>query len=152
MKDAYEGVFAGAYPDAVPSGMTFECVVFNDVLEHMENPWRALELAHGFLAPGGVIVASIPNIRNIRTLFDLVVRGRWEYSDTGVLDRTHLRFFTRREMIALFESQGYVIERIDPINIPKAGKRGVVARAFGRLGREIAAEQYGIVAIDPRQD
>ena len=47
----------------------------------------------------GAVVASIPNVRNVRTLFDLVLRGRWDYTEYGVLDRTHLRFFTPTSML-----------------------------------------------------
>jgi len=87
----------------------FDAVVFNDVLEHMANPWAALEFAKQLLTETGVVVASIPNIRHFPTLWRLVVRRDWSYQDAGILDRTHLRFFTRRTIEKLFLDTGYRI-------------------------------------------
>jgi 2-polyprenyl-3-methyl-5-hydroxy-6-metoxy-1,4-benzoquinol methylase len=94
-------------------GERYDCLVFADILEHLVDPWSALARYTELLAPGGRVVASIPNIRNIAVLADLAVRGRWRYRDTGLLDRTHLRFFTRAEIEALFRGAGLAIERMD---------------------------------------
>ena len=91
----------------------YDCIVFADVLEHLVDPWAVLRKARAMLAPGGAVVASIPNIRNIAVLFNLVLRGRWRYEDSGLLDRTHLRFFTRAEIHELYASAGLAIERIE---------------------------------------
>jgi 2-polyprenyl-3-methyl-5-hydroxy-6-metoxy-1,4-benzoquinol methylase len=91
----------------------YDCIVFADVLEHLVDPWAVLRKAREMLTPGGAIVASIPNIRNIAVLFDLVLRGRWRYQDSGLLDRTHLRFFTRAEIHDLYAAAGLTIERIE---------------------------------------
>ena len=90
----------------------YDCIVFADILEHLADPWTALARYRALLAPEGSIVASIPNVRNFVVLFNLVVRGHWTYADTGLLDRTHLRFFTRAEIILLFGDAGLVIDRI----------------------------------------
>ena len=90
----------------------FDCIVFADVLEHLNDPWGTLERYLQWLKPGGYVVASIPNVRNIALLFNLIVRGRWRYEDSGLLDRTHLRFFTRREIIDLFSASGLQIELV----------------------------------------
>lgn len=82
----------------------FDCVVLADVLEHLKDPWNVLHESIEILAPGGVMVACIPNVRHIATLYNLVVRGRWPYRDRGIHDRTHLRFFTRADIIELFSS------------------------------------------------
>ena len=103
-------------PEAgLPSG-TFDCVIFNDVLEHLFAPDDALRYARVLLAPGGVVVASIPNIRNFPTLWQLMLKARWEYEDSGILDRTHLRFFTKSSIQAMFEGEGYDIQSISGIN------------------------------------
>jgi SAM-dependent methyltransferase len=87
----------------------FDAVVFNDVLEHIANPWAALEFAKQLLTEKGVVVASIPSIRHFPTLWRLVVRKEWRYQDAGTLDRTHLRFFTRSAIEELFLDTGYRI-------------------------------------------
>ena len=88
----------------------FDCVVFADILEHLVDPWTAVKRYARLLKPDGVIVASIPNVRNFALLASLIVRGRWTYRDHGLLDRTHLRFFTRTEIARLFEDAGFDIE------------------------------------------
>ena len=111
----------------LPAG-TFDCVIFNDVLEHMVAPEQALRYAKGLLSPGGVVVASIPNIRTLPVMWQLLVRARWEYTDCGLLDRTHLRFFTKSSIEEMFRSQGYLLEGICGINSYKG-----VPNASGRL-------------------
>jgi 2-polyprenyl-3-methyl-5-hydroxy-6-metoxy-1,4-benzoquinol methylase len=88
----------------------FDCIVFADVLEHLRDPWTTLERYLQLLKPGGLVVASIPNVRNIALLYNLIVRGRWRYDDHGLLDRTHLRFFTRTEIVELFAGAGLKVE------------------------------------------
>ncbi|MGB6198917.1 MAG: class I SAM-dependent methyltransferase, partial [Candidatus Acidiferrales bacterium] len=99
----------------LPAG-TFDCIVFNDVLEHMVAPEQALRYAKTLLSHGGVIVASIPNIRNFPVIWQLLAHARWEYKDSGVLDRTHLRFFTKSSIEEMFHGEGYSLERICGIN------------------------------------
>jgi 2-polyprenyl-3-methyl-5-hydroxy-6-metoxy-1,4-benzoquinol methylase len=94
----------------------FDCIVFNDVLEHMLDPASALVFAGALLSRGGCIVASIPNIRHFPTVWKLVICGEWEYKEFGILDTTHLRFFTRRSIVRLFQEAGLVVQRIDGIN------------------------------------
>jgi len=88
----------------------FDCIIFADVLEHFVDPWATLARYSTFLKSTGWVVASVPNVRNLSLLFKLVARGRWEYRDAGLLDHGHLRFFTRTEIVRLFESAGLQIE------------------------------------------
>lgn len=90
----------------------FDCVVFADVLEHLADPWAVLERYSRYAKRGGVIIASIPNVRNFGLLYNLVVKGRWRYEQSGLLDRSHLRFFTRKEIIDLFVQAGLEIDEI----------------------------------------
>ena len=94
----------------------FDCIIFNDVLEHMLDPASALVLARALLSGEGCIVASIPNIRHFPTIWKLLIRGDWEYKEFGILDKTHLRFFTRVSIMRLFQQAGFVVERIEGIN------------------------------------
>ena len=97
-------------------GQRFDCIVCNDVLEHLVDPWDTLKRLHPLIAPGGVMVASLPNMRFMPVLKDFVLKGEWRYVDQGVMDRTHLRFFTRKSMRALFEESGYQLTQIQGIN------------------------------------
>lgn len=90
----------------LPDGR-FDCVVLNDILEHLAWPEKLLHALHRVLAPGACLVASLPNVRHFHNVWDLVVRGDWGYQDEGIRDRTHLRFFTRSSMRSLFERSGY---------------------------------------------
>jgi 2-polyprenyl-3-methyl-5-hydroxy-6-metoxy-1,4-benzoquinol methylase len=83
-----------------------------DVLEHLHDPWARLMEFKSLLAPSGVVIASIPNVRNLKVLGPLLVKGEWRYQSSGILDRTHLRFFTRRTVIELFAGAGYEIQAI----------------------------------------
>ncbi len=84
----------------------FDYIIFADVLEHLVNPAAILERYSLYLKDTGHIIASIPNIKNYRILLDLVLYDKFEYVDAGILDRSHLRFFTRKEVYRLFDQVG----------------------------------------------
>ena len=90
---------------------TLDLIIVADVLEHMYDPWHTLEKLRPLLAPGGRVLASIPNVRNL-WLLEKIVRGGFDYRDEGLLDITHIRFFTVDEMRALFTDTGFTVERI----------------------------------------
>ena len=91
----------------------FDAVIFADVLEHLRDPWTVLSNIKQKIRPGGVVIASIPNIRHLDTLVNLVVKGYWPYRDRGIHDRTHLRFFTRKNVVELFTGAGFRIDKIE---------------------------------------
>jgi 2-polyprenyl-3-methyl-5-hydroxy-6-metoxy-1,4-benzoquinol methylase len=99
----------------LPDGY-FDVIVFNDVLEHLVDPYTVLSSLKKVLNKQGMVVASIPNVRHISVLKDLLWRKEWEYRDSGVLDRTHLRFFTRKSIVRMFTDAGYVCQKIEGIN------------------------------------
>ena len=140
----------GYFPEAMDSlDERFDCVVLNDVLEHMVDPGSALVAARRFVAPGGYVVASIPNIRYFPVVHQLVFKDRWDYADWGVLDRTHLRFFTVSTMIEMFERAGYQVARTHGINTAFQLAKWRRFRALsGRIG---SAEwmQFVVVAQSP---
>ncbi len=104
--------------EALPllAGEQFDCIVMNDVLEHLIDPWAALKQLRPLLSPSGVVVASIPNIRYFEVFKQYFLEGQWKYQRDGVMDRTHLRFFTRKSMVDLFEDSGYTMQSIVGIN------------------------------------
>lgn len=90
----------------------FDCIFFNDVLEHMIYPEDCLKKIKKNLQPGKTIIASIPNIRYINILKNLLFKRDWKYEDSGIMDRTHLRFFTKKSIMRMFEDCGYKIQYI----------------------------------------
>lgn len=90
----------------------FDVVLFLDILEHCHWPAEILSRVRQSLSPGGFIVASIPNIANWSTRLNLFL-GRFEYERTGLMDETHLRFYTIKTARKLFETAGYRIELVD---------------------------------------
>lgn len=111
----FDEVLVGYFPDALPSGDRFDLICFNDVLEHLVDPWTALRSAGSHLNPGGKILSAIPNVQYAPVVRDLL-RGNWNYVESGVLDVTHLRFFTRTSMYTLFQTCDYEIESISGAN------------------------------------
>ena len=83
----------------IPFEGKFDVVLLLDVLEHLYSPFDLLKKVQTALAPSGYIVVSIPNIRNYAILKRLILKGRWDYKDSGVLDRSHVRFFTKRSFL-----------------------------------------------------
>ncbi len=121
----------------------FDLVVANDVLEHLLDPWTLVARLKNTLNSGGYMVASIPNVRFVAK--HLVLRGNWNYVDAGVLDRTHLRFFTRKSMIEMFTNAGYSVERVEGLTKPKKPYKKLLMAMFG----DFRTIQYCIVARKP---
>lgn len=94
----------------------FDLVICNDVIEHMTDHDKFFSDIRQFLRPEGWLIGSIPNIRFYRTLFEIVMARDFEYQDQGVLDRTHLRFFTFRSMERALKRANFKIERYEGIN------------------------------------
>ena len=88
----------------------FDTVIAADVLEHVVNPWDVLVRVKPLIAPGGQLVASIPNVRNLWLLSEALLKGRWTYEERGLLDVTHIRFFTLEEIRRMLEQTGYRME------------------------------------------
>jgi hypothetical protein len=85
------------------------------------------------LKPGGVLIASIPNVRHFRVVLPLLFRGSWKYADFGLMDRTHLRFFTKASAIELLESAGLTVDAVRTSGMESLSKRAVAAASFGVL-------------------
>ncbi|GAB3897228.1 class I SAM-dependent methyltransferase [Spirosoma agri] len=94
----------------------FDCIFFNDVLEHLINPFEALELCKSYLSEGGVIIASVPNIRFFDAIYHILVHKDFHYVNAGIFDKTHLRFFTKKSAERMFLEANYKIKVIEGIN------------------------------------
>ncbi|MFY8054629.1 MAG: class I SAM-dependent methyltransferase, partial [Limnohabitans sp.] len=86
----------------------FDALVLDDVLEHFQDPWRVLTELRSFMTPDGMCVACIPNVGHWSMVAELL-QGKWHYADQGLLDKTHLRFFTLDTAVALFEKAGWTV-------------------------------------------
>lgn len=86
----------------------FDCIVYGDVLEHFTDPWKVVKYHAHFLKDGGCCVASIPNISHYSVINGLL-SDSWEYKPSGILDETHLRFFTIEGIRAMFTEAGYTV-------------------------------------------
>lgn len=87
----------------------YDTITFLHILEHIISPWKTLSNAVEKLAPGGSIIVTLPNVCSAKTRFS-IMRGRFEYEDSGVMDRTHLRFFNKKTAMAMIEQCGLEIE------------------------------------------
>jgi len=108
---------------------SFDAVLCADVLEHLVDPWRTVARLAEYLRPGGLFLSSIPNVRNHRALRAIVVDGDFRYAPAGLLDRSHLRFFCRRNVRELFEGAGLVVEEM----AETMGGYGLRHKALDRL-------------------
>ena len=98
-------------------------IVFSDVLEHLYNPWQTLKFLRSEISNECAIYASIPNIQHWSIIFGLL-SGNFNYTDSGLLDRTHIRFFTKNTIISMFKDCGFEVKSISPriFNFPEQDK------------------------------
>lgn len=117
---SYERVITGTFEqvDFEKAGLkpgSFDAIIAADVLEHLYNPWRALQRLKPLLAQDGAIYVSLPNIRNLNVLSALA-SGEWRYEGAGILDVTHIRFFTLAQASEMLTQTGWKISdaRMNP--------------------------------------
>jgi len=118
-----------------------------DFLEHLADPWSFLEAVKSKLSPSGCLIASLPNLRRVKVLWNLAVRGRFDYAEEGIMDRTHLRFFTRKSALELMNSGGFIVEewKHSPFD---SGSKGHILNALTLgLFRDFFTIQYLIRSV-----
>jgi len=103
----------------------FDYIILGDVVEHLIDPWRMIKQLSQFLTRDGSLIASIPNIGYWRVLKDLILFDKWEYQKEGILDKAHLRFFTKRSMVEMMNKAGFEVESIVARRSP-----GIKAKLF----------------------
>lgn len=91
----------------------FDYIIFADVLEHLYDPEKTLNKCKNLLKDDGFVIATIPNIKYFTTLIKLILFDEFEYKDSGILDRTHLRFFTKKSIKKLFHDCGFRVVQVD---------------------------------------
>ena len=141
---------------------SFDRIIFADILEHTIDPWSVLASYGRYLKSDGLVIASIPNIRFYAVIARLIF-NRWGYSESGILDSTHLRFFTLPTIKEMFERAGYQVERVERNyrlfeDQSRIGRTGALAsRLFCRfiaplVWRHFFTFQYLVVAKKKRND
>lgn len=121
-----------------------DVVVCLDVLEHLVDPWSVLEKIHARMKPGAQVVISLPNVRYWPVSSGLLFGGRWNLTSQGVLDDTHLRFFTKSTAIALLQNAHFQLTRVVGKLGPSPRAKAADALTFGLL-RDLFVIQYLLV-------
>ena len=121
----------------------FDLVLCLDVLEHMVDPWAVVDrLTTRHLATGGTLIVSLPNVRHYSVVLPLLFIGRWDYEDAGLLDRTHLRFFTKASAKALLSHPQLGQVTCTATGFDGWSAKGVLNRLTFGLFKELVTYQY----------
>ena len=123
----------------------FDCIIIADVLEHLYNPWDTLKKLSHYLKDAGYILLSIPNIKYAHILSRLIFHDEWSYCDDGILDNTHIRFFTLKEIKKLLDFAGLEISKLSWREI--AGRKFKILNtiSFNKM-RSFSIVQYYVMA------
>lgn len=125
----------------IPEG-SLDAILCLDVLEHLVDPWSVMKKLHPYLRPGGIVLASIPNVRFYKVILDLMLRGKWSYVSDGIMDRTHLRFFTLSSAIELIESAGLRMDGVLKKGVERNKGRGRTNRLTFRVFEDLLTYHY----------
>ncbi len=90
----------------------FDIILLPDILEHLRDPWKLLARLRRYLKPDGRLIVSVPNVRHFTVLRDLILHADWPYTEAGIMDRTHLRFFTRKTIVVALTAADYRVQEI----------------------------------------
>ena len=128
----------------------FDAIIFNDVLEHLLDPWHILKIIRVKLSQNGKVIVSIPNFRYVTNLFNVLIKKDWIYEDSGILDATHVRFFTEKSIKRLFLQSNYQILKMEGICKTTSFKGFMLASLINlfSLGyhQDIFFKQYVVIA------
>jgi 2-polyprenyl-3-methyl-5-hydroxy-6-metoxy-1,4-benzoquinol methylase len=119
----------------------FDYVICGDILEHLKDPYSVVRRIHQWLKPGGSIFVCVPNVRNYSVVRMLVFRGRWEYHDAGIMDRTHMRFFTRSSCSEMLAEAGFEVYH-EQMMIDGARKNFANRVTLGLFGEFLASQTF----------
>jgi 2-polyprenyl-3-methyl-5-hydroxy-6-metoxy-1,4-benzoquinol methylase len=147
-KTKMDKVFADFYDNVkneIPNNY-FDLIIANDVIEHLEQPWELLKSIKEKMTKNASLVLSIPNVRYFDNLKELLLEKDWRYRDVGILDITHLRFFTKKSIIRLLNENGFRIEKMQGINLRKVKKWKMPLLHLLRVifGMDIIFLQFGM--------
>ena len=126
---------------------SFDAIICGDVLEHLVDPWKVVEKLTSMLSPGGIIIISTPNARYYEMFLKVFVKGSFEYTDHGLFDKTHLRFFCKKNLKKMVTDNGLVIQSIMPSFVfHKKSKYFLLNKLSLGIFEEFLAMQYIVCA------
>jgi 2-polyprenyl-3-methyl-5-hydroxy-6-metoxy-1,4-benzoquinol methylase len=127
----------------------FDAAIISEVLEHLVDPWAVLRKIRPKMKRGGLVLSSSPNVSHY-SVIAMLLRGKWDLADQGIMDRTHLRWFTIQSYRRMFEDSGFEVIRAAPLTA--FGPRASVLNAItlGKLSH-LFARQVSVVARRPEQ-
>lgn len=123
----------------------FDCIILADVLEHLYNPWDTLKKLMSYLSDDGYVLISLPNIKHYTILLKLVLHDAWTYTDAGILDNSHIRFFTLQEISGLLKYAGLTTLQVSRNN-SSGPKMRLLNKLFLNKLENFIAVQYYIIA------
>ena len=123
---------------------SFDALILSEVLEHLIDPWSVLKRLRPLMKPGSVVLASSPNVSHY-CIVKMLLHDRWDLEDRGVMDRTHLRWFTMNTYREMFESAGFRLEHVGSLWPLGPRQRIVNALTFGKF-RHLFALQISLRA------
>ena len=126
----------------------FDAILASDVLEHLIEPEDVLAKALTRLRPGGAVVISLPNISNVYVFAQLLAKS-WPRRESGIFDRTHLRFFAKRDMVRLLEGAGLTVLRVEPYFTRYRAIRYAALVLSLYIFRDYWARQFLLLAVKP---
>jgi SAM-dependent methyltransferase len=124
---------------------SFDALILSEVLEHLVDPWKLLRRLRRYLKPGALVFASSPNVSHHR-IIRMLLKGEWNLTDDGIMDRTHLRWFTPRSFAAMFEDSGYRVLSVEPTSPFRFQVKLQLALLLGK-GRHLFIKQIKIKAV-----
>lgn len=143
-----DNVFNGTYDEfseIIPNNY-FDLVICNDVIEHMADHDNFLNEIKLKMAKGAYLVGSLPNVRYFPNLISLIFEKNWKYQDAGILDRTHLRFFTEKSILETFNHHSFIINDFSGINSisykPTSLRKILKILAIKALGKDTQFLQF----------
>ncbi len=123
-------------------GGDFDYIIFSDSLEHMIDSNKVIEIVKTLLTSDGTLLISMPNVRNFRVTFPLLLSDSWEYKDEGLLDWTHMRFFTYSSILDLLDLHDFKIFRVK-VDLPISSKVGIInLLTFGLLKKHLTSHYF----------
>ncbi len=129
---------------------SFDLIIASHVLEHLSDPWAMLTKLKPLLASGGQLVGALPNVRHHSVVLPLLVSGTWRYQQSGIMDWTHLRFFSRKTVLALLKDSGFEVEAVLP---EFGGRKSRLANLFTcHLFRNFLSFAYIFSAVKPAEN
>jgi 2-polyprenyl-3-methyl-5-hydroxy-6-metoxy-1,4-benzoquinol methylase len=126
----------------------FDVIICGDVLEHLVDPWAVVNKVNKYLKVGGIWIVSMPNIREFNTLLKIIFKGDFRYEPMGILDKTHLRFFCRKNIVELLQSDNMQVQKVacDLDFTSRKGRKHIFNALTFKRFEEYLVTQYMVVS------